>query len=150
MTRHVSDELRQLVITRAENLCEYCLIEIEDTYFGGEVDHVISLKHEGLTTADNLAYTCQPCNRNKGSDLGSISRKSRRLVRFFNPRTDHWADHFVLNKAFIRSLTEIGEVTARILGFNQEERLLERQGLIADGHYPSSAARKRMRKRRKR
>lgn len=72
MSRYVSEELRQLVITRAANLCEYCLINIEDTWLGGEVDHIISLKHGGATEADNLAYTCQPYNRNKGSDIGSI------------------------------------------------------------------------------
>jgi uncharacterized protein YuzE len=88
MNRSVSEALRRLVSTRAENLCEYCLIDIADTLFGGEVDHIVSVKHGGATEAENLAYTCQPCNRNKGSDLGSIYWPSGQLVRFFNPRTD--------------------------------------------------------------
>jgi hypothetical protein len=71
---------------------------------------------------------------------------SGQLVRFFNPRTDRWADHFELSGAFIKPLTEIGEVTARILGFNSEERLQERQGLIEEGRYPSSAATAKMRR----
>ena len=72
MNHYVSEALRRLVSTRAEHLCEYCLIAIADTFFGGEVDHLVSVKHGGATEAENLAYTCQPCNRNKGSDLGSI------------------------------------------------------------------------------
>ena len=72
MNHYVSEALRRLVRTRAENLCEYCLIDSADTFFGGEVDHIVSVKHGGATEAENLAYTCQPCNRNKGSDLGSI------------------------------------------------------------------------------
>jgi hypothetical protein len=146
MSQYISDELRRQVITRADNLCEYCLLDIEDTYLGGEVDHIISIKHGGATEANNLAYTCQPCNRNKGSDLGSMHWPSGQLVRFFNPRTDRWADHFELSGAFIKPLTEIGEVTARILGFNSEERLQERQGLIEEGRYPSSAATAKMRR----
>ncbi len=65
-------------------------------------------------------------------------------MRFFNPRTDHWADHFELDGAIIKPLTEIGEVTARILNFNSEQRLLERQELIEDGRYPSPPAKRLM------
>ncbi|MBM3224895.1 MAG: HNH endonuclease [Candidatus Tectomicrobia bacterium] len=144
MNRYVSDALRRLVSARAEQLCEYCLIDSADTFFGGEVDHIISVKHGGATALDNLAYTCQPCNRNKGSDLGSIDWPSGHLVRFFHPRTDRWADHFRLHGARISPLTTIGEVTARILDFNGEERLQERHGLIAQRRYPSPAARARM------
>jgi hypothetical protein len=41
-------------------------------------------------------------------------------------------------------LSPIGEVTARILNFNDSERLLERQNLRALGRYPSVAALRRM------
>lgn len=143
MSRYISEELRQLVITRAENLCEYCLIDLDDTFLGGEIDHIIGVKHLGPTTSENLAQACQRCNRNKGSDLGSIYWPTGQLVRFFNPRIDRWADHFVSDGTTIRPLTEIGEVTARILGFNSDESLQERAGLIEDGHYPSPAAQRR-------
>lgn len=71
---YINVVLRQLVITRANGLCEYCLIHEDDTYFDG--------------------------------------------VR-------------------IDTLTEIGEVTARILDFNNVDRLIERQQLEALGRYPS-------------
>jgi len=144
MSRHISEALRQFVIKRAKNICEYCLIDIDDTWLGAEVDHIISVKHGGATKRGNLACTCQPCNRNKGSDLGSIYWPSGELVRFFNPRTDHWADHFELDGALIKPLTEIGEVTARILDFNDEWRLQERSELIQDGRYPPLAAKRRV------
>lgn len=131
MSRYISESLRLEVELRAESRCEYCRIRIEDTYFGGEIDHIISLKHRGETVSENLALACQPCNRNKGSDLGSISQISNNLVRFFNPRTDIWGDHFSVNEsAEIKPLTEIGEVTAFIFGFNEPERIDERKGLI--------------------
>jgi hypothetical protein len=136
MSRCISEDLRAEVELRAGGICEYCLIAIEDTYFGGEIDHIVSLKHRGKTESENLALACQPCNRNKGSDLGSISETSKKLVRFFNPRADVWHEHFRLNpNAEIEPLTEIGEVTALIFGFNEPERVAERKGLIEIGRY---------------
>ena len=136
MNRRISENLRTAVELRAEGMCEYCRIAIEDTYLGGEIDHIRSLKHRGKTEFENLALACQPCNRNKGSDLGSISESSKVLVRFFNPRTDVWNEHFRVNKnAEIETLTEIGEVTALIFRFNDWERISERQGLIEIGRY---------------
>lgn len=82
MSRYVSEKLAAEVASRAENRCEYCRIAIEDTYFGGEIDHIRSLKHGGETTLENLALACQPCNRNKGTDLGSIPHGSNVLIRF--------------------------------------------------------------------
>jgi hypothetical protein len=86
MTSYVGIELRRLVVARASGLCEYCLIHESDTWLGCQVDHVISEKHGGPTSAENLAYACVFCNRAKGTDLGSIAETSGRLVRFFNPR----------------------------------------------------------------
>lgn len=109
---------------------------VEDTYFGGEIDHVISLKHRGRTEFENLALACQPCNRNKGSDLGSLVETTKVLTRFFNPRTDVWSEHFRADSnGEIEALTEIGEVTIFIFGFNVPEQISERKGLIELGRY---------------
>lgn len=143
MSSYVSDELRRRVATRAEHLCEYCLLHEEDSYYGCQVDHIISVKHGGATTAENLAYACAYCNRQKGSDIGSIVWETNEFVRFFNPRQDLWADHFELDGIEIKPRTGIGQVTARILGFNENDRLLERKELFELGRYPSTAALKR-------
>src|SRR5215203_1895953 len=142
MSRYINEKLKALVENRAAGVCEYCSIGINNTYFGGEIEHIISIKHGGKTEADNLALACQPCNRNKGSDLGSIAEKSKLLIRFFNPRTDNWFEHFRLSEGLIEPLTEIGEVTIKVLGFNDLERILERKGLIEIGYYPPESVRK--------
>ncbi len=131
---------------RSQGLCEYCLISEEFARLGCALDHIISEKHRGPTEADNLANACVICNRAKESDIGSIHWDSGEFVRFFNPRKDLWADHFVLVEARIDSTTRIGAVTALILGFNDPERLSEREELIVGGCYPSAAAKKRMEK----
>ncbi len=139
MARWISAELRQTIADRAKSLCEYCLIAEEDTFYGCEVDHIISLKHGGPSEPGNLAYACALCNRAKGSDVGSVST-SGEFTRFFNPRTDRWAEHFRLEYAAISPLTTVGEVTARILGFNVSARLHERKEMIRFGKYPGAAA----------
>ena len=73
MASEVSDALRHRVAERAYRVCEYCLVHEDDLYHGCEVDYIHSLKHGGPTRADNLAFACFHCNRNKGTDFGSIS-----------------------------------------------------------------------------
>lgn len=141
---YIPAEMRREVTVRARYLCEYCLIHADDTYWGCQIDHIISEKHGGATSIDNLAHACTFCNRNKGSDVGSILAaarpQDRHFVRFFNPRIDRWADHFRLDGIIITPLTAIGSVTANILGFNHIDRLLERQELQELGRYPAPAA----------
>jgi HNH endonuclease len=139
-SRYINAELRELVAVRAGFICEYCLISEEDTYFGCQIEHIISLKHGGPSEAENLAYSCVFCNRYKGSDVASVSIETGELARFYNPRTDRWPEHFVIEETFIKALTPIGKVTSRILQFNNEERLLERRVLQRRGRYPSAAA----------
>ncbi|MEX2286499.1 MAG: HNH endonuclease signature motif containing protein [Planctomycetaceae bacterium] len=140
MTDYVSAQLRRLVQSRANHLCEYCLIHEDDTYLGCQVDHIVSLKHGGRTDADNLAYACTFCNRSKGSDIGSIALSTNQFTRFYNPRLDRWADHFMLIGARIEPLTPIGEITSLIFEFNRAERVLERELLRRIDRYPCKEA----------
>ena len=51
---HIPASLRRVVLSRAAGLCEYCLISDEDTFFGGQIDHVI---HLGTIQASEVAET---------------------------------------------------------------------------------------------
>ncbi|MSU62986.1 MAG: HNH endonuclease [Pedosphaera sp.] len=145
MSGWVPNELRQLVAARAGSICEYCLIHESDTHLGCEVDHIISEKHDGPTVVENLAYACFYCNRHKGSDVASINPESGEVVRLFNPLKDVWSEHFQLRGGRIEWRSRIGEATARLMGFNLMERMLEREALRADGKFPCAAACERMR-----
>ena len=146
MSSYVSAALRRRVAEWAGCLCEYCLIAEADTFFGCEVDHVISEKHGGDTTPDNLAYACVSCNRHKGSDIGSIDPEQEALTRFYHPRKDRWSGYFALEGVEIKPLTPIGTVTVRILQVNTAERLVEREALRQAGRYPTPAAQERMKR----
>lgn len=59
------DTLKIFVCHRANDACEYCGIPQGITTLRHELDHIIAEKHRGLTTLDNLAYACVPCNKHK-------------------------------------------------------------------------------------
>jgi hypothetical protein len=122
----VLEAIRREVIIRAQGRCEYCLYPEAQSAFSHQVDHIVSRKHGGSSSLDNLALCCIFCNRYKGSDIAAIHTRTRKPVRLFHPRLDRWADHFRLSGAIIEGLTAQGEVTARLLRFNQAERVAER------------------------
>jgi hypothetical protein len=137
MTRaHVPARLRRAVVDRAGGRCEYCRYPQDAALVGFEVEHIVAEKHGGATTSDNLALACPYCNRHKGTDLGSIDPQTGALTPFFNPRTQHWHDHFVLDGALIIPQTPVGRVTVRILQLNHSDRALEREALIRIGRFP--------------
>ena len=123
---YISDALRRLVIERAAQACEYCLLPNALSFYPHEVDHVIAIKHQGQTTAENLAYACWRCNRFKGSDLGSFDPQTGDFAFLFNPRAQVWAEHFSLSQGEIIGRSPEGRTTALLLKFNTAERIQER------------------------
>jgi len=132
----ISEALRAVVAQRAGRRCEYCLISEEDAGFPHQADHIVSRKHGGLSTSDNLAYACILCNRHKGADIGSVDSRTGEIVRLFHPRQDRWTDHFRLRGAVIEPVSIVGEATARLLRLNAPERIVERLLLQELGSYP--------------
>ena len=92
MASDINEELRAQISERARQRCEYCLIHEDDTGFPHQIDHIISRKHGGSSSSENLAYACVICNRYKGSDVASIELGTGAIVRLFDPRRDRWAD----------------------------------------------------------
>jgi hypothetical protein len=98
-----------------------------------QVDHVVAEKHGGETVAENLALSCVLCNVHKGSDIASLDPETGALTPLFHPRRDHWSDHFRLADGRIEAMTPVGRVTARLLQFNQADRVAERLLLLTVG-----------------
>lgn len=145
MASDVSEQLRRQVAERAFHVCEYCLVHEEDTFWGCQVDHIVSRKHGGTTEFDNLAWACACCNNAKGSDIGTMVGRPPRLLRLFHPRSDRWSECFVLNGVRIGAANGIGEGTVSLLQLNHHNRLRERESLADAGRYPTIEALARMR-----
>lgn len=136
MTAYISTTLRQLVSDRANGKCEYCLIHQNFSIYSHEVDHVIAVKHGGLSIEGNLVLACLPCNRYKGSDLTSLDPITKQITLLFNPRARRWDDHFKIERGYIVGLTDIGRTTIFLLKLNESKRLMIRQALASQNLYP--------------
>jgi hypothetical protein len=132
---YIPATLRKLVFERAGGRCEYCGLPANAVYLAHEIDHIRAEKHGGKTIERNLCLSCYFCNYYKGSDLASIDPETDETELLFHPRLDRWSDHFVLDGAVIKPLTAKGRATARLLRFNDEERILEREILVKRGRY---------------
>lgn len=127
---HIAAALRRKIAARASRRCEYCLIHEDDCFWGCEVDHIISEKHGGKTTAGNLAFCCAFCNRHKGADIATLDSR-KRVVVLFHPRRDKWHEHFQIRGLQIVGLTVMGRATAKLLKFNDPARLEERAAMAS-------------------
>lgn len=66
----------------------------------------------------NYAWSCYFCNHAKGGE-----ERSPRAQRLFDPRVDHWPDHFMFAQSkdygVIVGVTRAGDETARALRFHE-------------------------------
>jgi hypothetical protein len=133
-TSYIPADLRRLVMGRAGDRCEYCLIPQALALASHHVDHVISEKHGGRTISENLALSCSLCNQAKGSDVASVD-ESEVVVRLFHPRRDLWGEHFrmVTETGEIVGLSAVGQVTVRLLQMNRAEYRSQRRLLLRAG-----------------
>jgi hypothetical protein len=133
---HINAELRRSIKQLAGHCCEYCLLSQLYNAIPFHVDHITAEKHGGLTVLMNLALACLYCNTFKGSDIASNDPLTGDLARLYNPRTQQWADHFILHGARIEPLSPEGRVSVKLLRLNEASRILERQRLLLRGKYP--------------
>lgn len=139
MAYRVSQATRRAVRERAGGLCEYCHSSENWQYVSFTIDHVLPPLLGGTDEADNLAYACFHCNRQKGSKITALDPISGDEVSLFNPRQQIWSDHFSwsMDKLRIVGLTAIGNATIDALKLNRERILLIRAAdLVVDRHPP--------------
>jgi hypothetical protein len=128
--------LVRLVWERARRRCEYCQLGQEFEKASYEIDHIISLKHEGPTVAENLALSCPHCNAFKGSDISGLDRLTRKLTPLFHPRRQKWSRHFRWEGPYLTGRTASGRVTVTVLKINDAFRVELREELIEEGVFP--------------
>lgn len=128
---YISTKLRKLIASRANDCCEYYLQPESLSFVSHQADHIISEKHGGETTAENLAFACVLCNKYKGSDIATLDQETAKITALFNPRQYNWNEHFWLDRdGGLSSTTAIGRGTIKLLRLNQAERVKERRLMI--------------------
>jgi len=147
--------VRDVVEQRAAYACEYCLMPTNGKF---EIEHIVPRKrwndylngtYPGLRRAErlalptsdhigNFAWSCSFCNNAKGG-----RPRPRTHTRVFDPRFDHWPDHFAFSPTkgyiVIIGLTAVGYETVRVMRFHAGGpggALVERSATVISGLYP--------------
>ena len=126
---------RAEVARRARYRCEYCGYPEAASSTPLEIDHIISEARGGRTAIDNLALCCRSCNLHKHVKTEAADPVTGETVLLFNPRTQQWSEHFVLDRdsGEIRGLTPVGGAAVAALALNSTHALTTRQLLIRLG-----------------
>ena len=130
----IPSSLRQLVIQRAGNRCEYCGISQVGQVATFHIDHIVPSVAGGITSADNLALACVSYSLRKGARQKLEDPLTGQEVNVFYPRRQKWKEHFSWNGVQVVGLTAIGRATVYALDLNRptmvairaEEKLLGR------------------------
>jgi len=128
--------LARLVWQRARERCEYCLLPKALSLMPFEIDHIVPIKHGGLTVDDNLALACFYCNRYKGPNIAGFDPETRVMSRLFDPRKDSWTSTFRWQRHRIEGTTSVGRTTVDVLRLNHPEMVVLRAALEEEGVFP--------------
>lgn len=119
----VTPARRRAVHTRAGGRCEYC--HTPDSFVPGSfaVEHIVPRAKGGRTHMPNLALSCPACNGHKYNKTEGVDPLNLTLIRLFNPRKQHWEEHFAWSDdfTFIVGLTPTGRATIATLHMNQQK-----------------------------
>lgn len=132
--------LRDAVVARAGNRCEYCQLSQLGQEATFHVDHVCPRAADGGTKLDNLALACVSCSLRKGARTQAIDPDSGEQVPLFSPRAQAWAEHFSWDGPRVVALTATGRATVAALELNRALILAIRQeAMYLDRHPPGQA-----------
>lgn len=131
--------LRQQVIERANDCCEYCRLPQQSDVRPFQIDHIRSRKLGGPTSITNLAWACLNCNSYKQALTAGHDPETAELTRLFNPRNDLWKEHFEWDGPKLKGKSAIGRTTIDVLRINLVERVEHRQLLIDAAVFPIPA-----------
>ena len=137
----ISAQLRQAVVERAGNRCEYCHLAQDSQVATFPADHITPVFLSGLTELANLALACPRCNARKWKDVEAPDADTGQMVALYNPRFDRWADHFrwsLTEPSMIEPVSATGRATVAFLDMNSEQHLRIRALLRTLGLHPPS------------
>lgn len=133
---YIPANLRNDVIRRAENRCEYCHLSQAGQEATFHIDHIIPVNSGGETIIENLALACVSCSLRKGAKETAFDFQTNSEVDIFHPRRDDWNEHFDWDRTVLRGLTTKGRATIELLNLNRRIILAIREEEILLGRHP--------------
>jgi len=134
---YISDQIREQVITRAKERCEYCLTQ-QVIVISMEIDHIVPQSAGGETNLENLCYACISCNGSKLDSQTGVDPDTGSDVQLFNPRLQKWQEHFrwSTDGLHVIGITSVGRATIDRLRMNRDKIIRSRQRWVEAGWHP--------------
>ena len=134
----VSDDVRARIRAQADNRCGYCLSAQRYVFAPLEIDHIVPTARGGTDDEENLWLACRMCNGFKTDRTHGHDPLTGQDVRLFNPRRQHWAEHFSWSADGLRviGLTACGRATVVTLQVNNVIAVMVRQEWVSAGWHP--------------
>jgi hypothetical protein len=134
----ISLALRQQVIDRAKNRCEYCVSQAKFSPDPFSIEHIVPRSKGGSDSSENLAFSCQGCNGHKHTATQAVDPINGEITDLYNPRIDPWDEHFIWDENFslIVGKTATGRATIERLYLNREGVVNLRQVLRKLDRHP--------------
>ncbi len=125
----------RLVHARASDCCEYCRT---CQRVSGQAMHVEHIDPSGGDHPDNLCLACANCNLSKAQATSAMDLETNLTIALFNPRQQHWADHFewIDEGAQIEGKTPTGRATIQRLKMNIARIVTARRIWVKAGEHP--------------
>lgn len=135
---YIPIKLRRQVSKAARYRCGYCLTAQRIIGMPLHFEHLFPLALGGETVAPNLWLACPLCNGYKGIQTHALDPVTQESVPLFNPRTQHWPEHFEWSEAgtHIIGKTAVGRATVVALRLNNEYVVPSRRVWVAAGWHP--------------
>ena len=133
---YIPASLRELVVERAANQCEYCGLSQAGQVATFHIDHIIPIVAGGETAASNLALACVSCSLHKAARLAAQDPETGDDVPIYNPRSQGWYDHFAWQDVRVVGMTPTGRATVAALDLNRAIILEIRAEEIVFGRHP--------------
>lgn len=102
-----------LMLARAGYQCEYCKRLLSDVTY--QIEHIWPKARGGSNDQQNVAISCQRCNKNKGDHTEWLDPFTGQTFPLFHPRIMKWEDHFIKKRSEVTGSTSIGRATAALL-----------------------------------
>ena len=138
MPPNVADDLRQEIREADRSSCAYCLTSEANSGIPLTFDHIWPLSKGGQTIYENLCLACRTCNEFKAGRTEAEDPLTGGRQPLFNPRAQHWADHFAWSAdgTRIEGLTAIGRATVVALRMNEAVVVSARRRWAISGWHP--------------
>lgn len=138
MSEYYSKKIKGFIKGRAKGRCEYCQWFDDFAPSPYNIEHIIPSSKGGLSSLENLAFSCRGCNGHKSNTVKVRHDLSASWIDLYNPRTQIWSEHFAwdMTKTKIIGLTPTGEVTIQTLKMNRAKLTRLRGVFVALGMHP--------------